>query len=62
MGNSRSQVSALLKSEVSWRCGLAHYNSCSDPVRTGPDVVQGKTQPDNCLQEPSGVHRNVLKK
>lgn len=35
----------------------------SDPVRTGPDVVEGKMQPDNCRQElnqTSGVNRNLL--
>lgn len=62
MGSSRSQVSAPLKSQVSWHCGLSHDNSCSDPVRTGPDVVEGKMQPDNCIQElneMSGVNRNL---
>lgn len=62
MGSSLSQVSALLHSEVSWHCGLAHYNSCPEPVRMGPDVVQAKTQPDICIQElsqTSGVNRNL---
>lgn len=51
MGSRLSQVSVLLNSEVSWHCGLDHYNSCPDPVRMGPDVVQTKTQPDICMQD-----------
>lgn len=65
MGSSSSQVSARLKREVSWQCGLAHDNSCSDPVRTGADVVEGKTQPHNCIQELNrarGVNRSLQQK